>query len=80
MTISREKCLEMAQEAGFAYEGSGDGLYICNTCDIEDLINHAYAEGQKDMLERAAKEIEKYVMLAGFKTTLIDALENLEIE
>lgn len=45
--ISREKCLEMADSLAKECT-SGDEF-------LEILINRAYAEGQKDMRERAAK-------------------------
>ena len=46
MTISREKCLEMADRLAKECT-SGDEF-------LEALINHAYAEGQKDMQKKLA--------------------------
>ena len=71
MTISREKCLEI-----------GNAVYgHCHWNEamlrrLEELCNRAYAEGQRDMLERAANAIEG-------QRYMLDALvevKNLEVE
>lgn len=53
--IGREKCLEMAVDSGFEAIPESPEVFDCTEDEIEILINRAYAEGQKDMRERAAK-------------------------
>ena len=70
MTISREKCLEMADRLAKECT-SGDEF-------LEALINRAYAEGQKDMREQAAKLCDTEASIVG--EMLAEEVRELEIK
>ena len=73
MTISREKCLEMGDEIyGKTYWNEA------MTERLEALINRAYAEGQRDMRERAVQECTECPYDVGWD--LKDIIAGLGIE
>lgn len=80
--ISREKCLEWARQANLIKPepafGHVIGIENMTYANIEALINHAYAEGQKDMRERAATKAASYRMIGA--GTIAGAIRDLEIE
>ena len=61
MKPTREQCLAWAREAGTPYVNRhypGITSFGFTEKTLEALVLRAYAEGQKDMRERAASELE----------------------
>lgn len=79
MTISREKCLEMAEKCG-ADMGLGGGVRYMGADELTILINRAYKEGLEDMRERAAKEIEDCSLEVVTRAVAAIEIRALEIE